>query len=125
MSAIDDVLFADTYALVEIIRGNTNYRQHLSSTLFTTKFNLIELYYFLLKDYGKKDADRCLKTYSSFLIPISSSTIQSGMLFKLENRKENLSYVDCIGYALSIELGIKFLTGDIKFKNRKNVEFVK
>ena len=36
-----------------------------------------------------------------------------------------LSYVDCIGYMISRQLGIKFLTGDEQFKDFEGVEFVK
>ena len=119
------VFFADTYALIEIIGGNLNYKPYLNNLLLTTKFNLSELYYSLLKDYGKEAADKYLILYSDFLIPISITSIQYGMEFKLNHKKEKLSYVDCIGYALSVELNIKFLTGDEKFENKSNVEYIK
>ncbi|MBI2143262.1 type II toxin-antitoxin system VapC family toxin, partial [Candidatus Woesearchaeota archaeon] len=47
------------------------------------------------------------------------------MHFRLKYKKENLSYADCIGYALAEMMRIKFLTGDEKFRNKENVEFVK
>ena len=47
------------------------------------------------------------------------------MEFKLKYKKERVSYVDCIGHALALELGIRFLTGDEKFEDKDNVEFVK
>lgn len=120
-----NAFLADTYALIEIIGGNPNYKPYLSSIILTTKFNLIELYYHFLYDYGKETADKYFKEYSRFLIPISFSSIQFGMEFKLKHKKEKLSYVDCVGYALALELGIKFLTGDEKFEKKDNVEFVK
>ena len=40
-------------------------------------------------------------------------------------KKRNVSMTDCIGYILSKQLGIKFLTGDKEFENFPNVEFVK
>jgi hypothetical protein len=46
------------------------------------------------------------------------------MAFKFTYRKEKLSHVDCIGYALSLEHGIPFLTGDEKFAGKPNVAFV-
>lgn len=119
------VFLADTYALIELLGGNRNYKPYLDSILLTTKFNLVELYYHFIHDYDKKTADKYLRLYSKFLIPISLSCIRKGMEFKLEHKKEKLSYVDCIGYALALELGIKFLTGDQKFENKHNVEFVK
>ena len=119
------IFLADTYALIELLGGNPNYKPYLNHILITTKFNLIELYYHFLQDYGKETADKYLNLYSRFVIPITDGSIRNGMEFKLKHKKENLSYVDCIGYALALELGIKFLTGDEKFKNKDDVEFVK
>lgn len=127
MKAMTDIkiFLADTYALVELLGGNPNYKPYLNHILITTKFNLIELYYHFLHDYDKKTADKYLNLYSKFVIPISYSSIKKGMEFKLKHKKEKLSYVDCIGHALALELGIKFLTGDQKFEDKHNVEFVK
>ena len=36
----------------------------------------------------------------------------------------NLSYVDCMGYSFAVKNGMKFLTDDIKFKDKESVEFV-
>jgi len=119
------IFLADTYALIELIGGNANYKPYLNHILITTKFNLIELYYHFLQDYGKETADKYLDIYSKFIIPITDNSIRNGMEFKLKYKKEKLSYVDCIGYALALELGIKFLTGDQKFENKDNVEFIK
>jgi len=119
------VFLADTYALIELLGGNENYKSYLNHILITTRFNLIELYYHFLHTYNQQTADRYLSLYSKFVIPITDNCIRSGMKFKLKHKKEKLSYVDCIGYALSLELGIKFLTGDNKFENKENVEFVK
>ncbi|MBS3117972.1 PIN domain-containing protein [Candidatus Woesearchaeota archaeon] len=119
------VFLADTYALIELLGGNLNYKPYLDHTLITTQFNLIELYYHFLHNYGKKTADKYLHLYSKFTIPITYSSIKDAMEFKLKHKEEKLSYVDCVGYALALELGIRFLTGDGKFKNKPNVEFVK
>lgn len=119
------VFLADTYALIEFIAGNKNYKPYLNHALLTTKFNLIELYYYLLRNYNEQTADEYLKLYSQFVIEISYSCIKYAMKFKLENKKEKLSYIDCIGYALSKELGINFLTGDQKFEGIEGVEFMK
>jgi predicted nucleic acid-binding protein len=44
---------------------------------------------------------------------------------ELRKRKVDLSYADAIGYAVSLRLKLKFLTGDEAFKNLENVAFVK
>ena len=51
------IFFADTYALVELLRGNPNYEPYLNAQLVTSKFNVVELYYRLLSDKGKAIAD--------------------------------------------------------------------
>ena len=119
------IFLADTYALIELLGGNPNYKPYLSHILITTKLNLIELYYHFLHDYGEETADKYLGLYSKFVIPITDNSIRKGMDFKLKHKEEKISYVDCIGYAIALELGIKFLTGDQKFENKDNVEFVK
>lgn len=119
------IFFADTYAFIEILNGNPNYKPYLNSILVTSRFNLIEFYYHLLNDKDKKTADKYLEVYSSLLIPITNKSIRIGMQFKLKHKKEKLSYTDCIGYAQALELNVRFLTGDQKFENKDNVEFVK
>ena len=119
------IFLADTYALIELLGGNPNYKPYLNHILITTKFNLVELYYHFLHDYDKKTADKYLALYSKFVVPITYGCIKDGMGFKLKHKKEKVSYVDCIGYALALELGVKFLTGDEKFEDKDNVEFVK
>lgn len=121
----EEIFFADTYAIIEIIRGNPNYSEYTDYVLVTSKLNLIELYYHLLHDFDKDTAEKYFRVYSKFVMPISNNSIRNGMQFKLAHKKEKASYVDCVGYALALELGIKFLTGDQKFEDKDNVEFVK
>ncbi len=53
--------------------------------------------------------------------------VKDGMKRRLELRKRrlDLSYADALGYAVSLRLRLKFLTGDDAFKNLDNVEFVR
>ncbi len=117
--------YADTYALVEIARGNPNYSRYESSILFTSKINLLELYYFFLRNYSQTEADRYLQEYINLETKFTITALRRAGIFKLENKKDKLSYADCTGYAIAEELGIPFLTGDIKFKDKENVEYVK
>ncbi len=125
MKDTTETFFADTYALIELIGGNPNYKPYLNQLIITSQYNLIEFYYHLLHDYDQETADRYLIIYADLVVPISSTSIPLGMQFKLKYKKEKVSYVDCIGYAIALELGIKFLTGDQKFSDKENVEFVK
>ena len=52
-------LFFDTYAFFEILNRNTGYSGFVTDiSIITTKLNLMELYYGILKNYGKASADK-------------------------------------------------------------------
>ena len=125
MKDTTNVYFADTYAIIEILGGNKEYQPFIERVLITTKLNLAELYYHLLKEYGNEIAEKYMTIYAKISIPITFSAIKKGMQLKLEYKKEKLSYADCIGYALALEQNIPFLTGDQKFKEKTQVEFRK
>ena len=119
-------MFFDTYAFFEILRQNQKYEGFLRNfSVITTRLNLMELYYGLLKNYDRKIADFVYNYLVQYSIDIDDSTIKEAMLFKLQNRERNFSYVDCIGYVLALRNNVKFLTGDNQFKGMPNVEFVK
>ena len=120
-----NVFFCDTYALIELIGGNNSYKQYTSHILITSDFNLMELYYSFLKDYGKERAEKYFNDWEKFTVKIPLYIIKKGMEIKLARKNEKLSYVDCIGYAFALENSILFLTGDSKFENKEGVEFVK
>ena len=117
--------FCDTYALLEIIGGNPAYRHYADQLLVTSTLNLIELYYCLIRDYGEEFADSYLALWSSVALNIPSQIIPGAMQFKLTNKKSDLSYIDCMGYAFSLQQNMRFLTGDQKFEGKESVEFVK
>ena len=117
--------FCDTYALIEIIGGNNNYESYENAALITSEFNLIELYYHFLKNYGKEKAEYYFNQWLGLCIKIPHTSVKFGMEIKLANREERLSYIDCIGYAFCLQNEVIFLTGDSKFKNKAGVEFVK
>lgn len=117
-------MFFDTYALIEIAKGNKNYREYLeSSEIITTRLNLIELYYAILRDFNVSKAREHYLFYKPFTVNISDNTIFDAMKFRGKHSK--MSYVDCIGYKIAEREGVKFLTGDQDFQELKNVEFVR
>jgi len=114
----------DTYALVEIIKGNKNYLPYLDSKVIINDFIFAELCYF----FEKKDipnSEKYLKKYEDFLIDLDPGIIKNAMEFRYKNKKKKVSMTDCISYLQAKKLGIRFLTGDKEFKNMGNVEFVK
>jgi len=117
-------VFFDTYALIEIAKGNERYKKYLDVERITlTKLNLIELYYAILRDFDEIEAKRHYFFYLPFVEEITDEVVFEAMRFRLAHR--GLSYVDCIGYVTAKRRGIRFLTGDIKFKGLENVEFVR
>ena len=122
---IKKVYFFDSYAIIEIIKGNANYYRYADATIVTTKLNLFEVYYTLLKLHSEKDADKFLERSSSFVIDYDLSIIKEAAIMKLTNQKKNISLTDCIGYCTALKLRIPFLTGDKEFEHFKNVTFVK
>ena len=123
---MEKVFFYDTYAIFEIAKGNKNYADYIEDVgIVTTKFNLMELYYRLLVIFGIDVAEFYYNRYRQFVIDVEDSIINKAMIFRVQNKNKDLSYVDCIGYIFAIEKKIKFLTGDIQFKEMGNVEFVR
>lgn len=115
----------DTYAIIEIIKGNKNYSCYFESRIIINSFILAELTYWLIKEYGFKVASKYVDKYERFVRDVDSDIIKLAMLFRYKYRKKKLSMVDCIGYIMAKNLGIKFLTGDKEFKDMENVEFAK
>lgn len=116
--------YFDTYAFIEIVRGNPRYSKFIKTEFATTKLNLMEFYYWLLNKFGKRVADKFYDETVQYTVEIQDEIIKEAMLFRMQNKSKNLSYVDCIGYILAKANGLKFLTGDPQFKGIENVEFV-
>lgn len=118
--------FADTYALVEYFHGNKAYKKYFkNNNILITKLNLIELYYSALLESSVELANSYFAALIDKCVEIDDSNLKKAMLFRFKHKKQKLSYVDAIGYQISLDLGIKFLTGDKQFENIQNVEFVK
>ena len=115
--------FLDTYALIEIIKGNKKYKKFLSLNLFTSLLHLYELYYVLLRDYNEMVAKKYFLQFRLISIPIKDEYIFVASKFKLAHVKQKLSYADCLGYAMAQKNNLKFLTGDKEFKKIQGVEF--
>ncbi|MFH1582426.1 MAG: PIN domain-containing protein [bacterium] len=118
--------FFDSCAIIEVIEGNENYVRFKNLPITTTTLNVAEVYFYFLKEHNEQTADYWIRKLNFKLINIIKlGIIIPATKLKFRHKKERLSYTDCIGYTLSKELNLKFLTGDEKFKNKENVEFVK
>ena len=119
-------MFYDTYALFEIIEGNEQYASYSHSDgLVTTRLQLMELYYGLLRKYGQDVAERFYNRLLGNAIDMPDDCIKEAMRFRFTHSVRKLSYVDCIGYIIAAQRNVPFLTGDKQFEDMPNVEFVK
>lgn len=121
--------FGDTYALIELLKGNPNYEGYSQSDLVTTEINILELTYALFRDFGRDETANVI-TFIRFkieIVPAEDSDYLNASEFRLSANRtgKKLSLVDALGYSYSRKLGIKFLTGDKEFSGMENVEYVK
>ncbi len=119
------VYFFDSYAIIEILKENPNYKRFADEPVILTIFNLAEIYYSVLNDYSEEKADKIYEFYKKATAEIKDEILKEAMKFRKKNKKRNLSYADCIGYTYSLKYKMKFLTGDKEFRDLDNVEFVR
>jgi hypothetical protein len=117
--------FWDSYAVIETIKGNSNYNLYIDEEVIITIFNLIEIYFSALKDLGETTAEKIYQQYSPSVTEVPDNVLKKAMKYKLKNKDKNFSYIDCIGYVYATENDLIFLTGDKEFEKLENVEFVK
>lgn len=117
--------FLDSYAIIEILKSNPDYEKFSEVSAVSTRINLVEVAYHLLRSFSEEKAARILNSLKLKVIEIEESHVYKIAFFRKENAKKKFSYIDCIGYVLAKENSMKFLTGDSQFKNMPNVEFVK
>lgn len=117
--------FFDTYAIIEIIRKNSNYKEYFSEEMVTSILNLGEFYLILLRGKGMKLAETWFKKLKYSTLNVDLGIIKRAMVFRFRNKNKNFSFIDCVGYLLAKENGLVFLTGDMEFKDMDNVEYVK
>ncbi len=117
--------FFDSYAVIEIVKGNPNYARYTQEVVIITIFNLVELYWSFLNELGEEKANAMYKQFRECVIDVEDSVLKEAIKFRKQHKRLNLSYTDCIGYATASQRGLRFLTGDKEFERFDNVEFVK
>ncbi len=120
------LFFADTYAIIDYLKGNKKYKKYFEENeVITTRLNLMEVYYSALLEVTEELAETYYDSYLGKCTDLEDETIKRAMKFKFKEKAKRISYVDAIGYQIALEKNIKFLTGDKQFKGLKNVEFVR
>ncbi|MBI2575166.1 PIN domain-containing protein [Candidatus Woesearchaeota archaeon] len=114
--------FLDTYALVEIANGNTDFAKYPSFECHTSVFNLLELAYHALKA-GLPLGD--VSNFFKYKLEIRDEWVFEAAKFKRQHSKRELSYADSIGYISALKSGLIFVTGDEQFRDMPGVEFIK
>ena len=117
--------FFDTYAIIELIKGNEKYDFVKENIIITSAMNIAELYYAILLENNIEIAEKIINSSNFEIIEITTEIAIKSALFRFKNKKLNLSYIDCLGYILAQENNLLFLTGDKGFEEMNNVEFVK
>lgn len=119
--------FLDTYAIIEFLKGNKNYIKFFKKKNITTRLNLMELYYRILREFDKKAADKFYAMFLACVVDFDDNLIKEAMKFRLKMKKggKDISYTDAIGYLVAKKNKVKFLTGDEEFRRLPNVKFVK
>lgn len=116
--------FFDTYAIIELMIGNSSYDKYKNFPVKISILNIAEIYSIILRNKSKDEADKWLRNYNFELLEISPKAMAKAVHFRFTCRN-NISLTDAVGYIISLENNLRFLTGDKQFENMPNVEFVK
>lgn len=123
--ATDNLYFFDSYALIELFKGNKNYAKYTKFRPVLTKLNLFEVYHFFLKEGKEKAGNNFIHPLFLFAQDYPLDVIKAAAKLRATLNQRDLSMTDCVGYCFAKFFGIKFLTGDKQFEDMDNVEFVK
>lgn len=89
-----------------------------------TNWTLVEFYRTMLKIYGKQTSMFWYNKLIAYIKDVNMYLLFKAVDYQHENKSEDLSLFDCIGYVYSIENNFIFVTGDKAFKHRKSVLFI-
>ncbi len=114
--------FLDTYALIEILKGNKKYEKYLDKQSITTLFNLYQVCFLVMRDFGRERAIEIFSMFSDIVVPVEENSILLASEFRMKN---NLDYLESIGYSVAMINEATYLTSNHLLKDLPNVEFVK
>ena len=117
--------FFDSYAVIELLKGNPSYTRYSQEPFILSLFNLVEVYWNALHELGEQEADALFERLRDCVVELSDDVLKEAIRFRKKNKKRDLSYADCIGYCYALQHSLLFLTGDKEFEGLLHVEFVK
>ena len=115
----------DTYALVEIRRGNPRFQRFLTDPFFIAETTLAEFYGVLYREDGEGQAMEWVQKLVPFTQAPGVSVLLSAVRFRSDHRKDHISFFDAVGYQAALANRARFVTGDQAFEKLPGVEFVK
>jgi predicted nucleic acid-binding protein len=115
----------DTYALIEIKKGNPKYAKIILESFIIPDSTIAELFVVLMKHEGEEEARVWYRKLSMYCAAISKEIMIKALKFREVNKKENISIFDAFGYIYARENGFKFVTGDRAFKTKEGVDYIK
>lgn len=119
------MLVLDTYALVEIKKGNPKFAHIMNKAFVIPDPVIAEFYILLMKEDGEEEARFWYKKLSFYCRPVNADLFIKSLKFREANKKQNISIFDAVGYIFAMENNLKFLTGDKAFEHKEGVEFIK
>ncbi|MBS3089224.1 PIN domain-containing protein [Candidatus Pacearchaeota archaeon] len=115
----------DTYALVEIAKGNPIFTAYFNSPFIITDLTLAEFYSVLLREEDERVADYWFKKLERYSLQVTKEVLIEAIKFRYEHKKQDVSFFDAVGYVFSVKNGYHFVTGDKEFEGMPSVEFKK
>jgi hypothetical protein len=122
------MFFLDSYAVVEMARGNPSYRPFGREPVITMRAKLLEVYYILAQSGEAALADSTLKLLGPHSVDLPVELISRVAEFRLRKKGatgRRFSYADADGYVYARENGYEFLTGAEEFEGLPCVRFVR
>lgn len=122
------MFFLDSYAIVEMARGNPRSAKFRSEPAVTSRGNLLEVYDLLTEQGNEPLATDCLRVLGPHAVDPTPDGIPTVARFRLARRGatgRRFSYVDAFGYVYARENGYTLLTGAHEFEGLPDVCFVR
>ncbi len=114
----------DTYALIEICRGNPKFSFLMNEDIVIPNTTLAEFYWVLIKNKDNDEAKQWCERLLNFTVDVKKELLLKAQNFRYLHRKRDISFFDSVGYVFSVENNSLFVTGDKEFKEMDNVKFI-
>ena len=84
-----------------------------------TDLTMAEFYADFYRKFNLQTADFWHRKFSTICVPVPREIMLKAVRFRVDHKKENLSFFDCVGYIFAQESNMTFVTGDKEFKNKE------